>query len=67
MDEIGEYVPSPELTVVRQQGDHRLTKHPRHEDYSVWFRGRIVAQGGWVLMETVFNRMGVGSLQLRRD
>lgn len=49
-----DYVPSPELTVRAHQDNFRLTKHPRHDDFMVWEGGRIVAQGGRILMERIF-------------
>ncbi|RVI11992.1 hypothetical protein U8C33_24275 [Sinorhizobium meliloti] len=66
VDDIGEFVPSPELAILRQQGDGSPC-NPRHQDYSVRFKGCIVAQGRRVLMENIFNRISVGSLEVRRD
>ncbi|MCG5484048.1 MAG: hypothetical protein KK482_10045 [Sinorhizobium meliloti] len=48
------FVPSPEILVLRTNGNFRLTRHPRHEDYSVWDRDRIIAQGGKALTERIF-------------
>lgn len=49
------FVHSTEILVLKTNGNHRLTRHPRHDDYSVWDGGRVVAQGGHRLMEKVFN------------
>ncbi|MDX0260494.1 hypothetical protein [Sinorhizobium meliloti] len=49
-----QFVSSPEILTLATHGTYRLTRHPRHEDYSVWDGGRIVAQGGRGLMEKVF-------------
>jgi hypothetical protein len=48
------FVNSPEILVVHQRGPHRLTKHPRHDDYSVWYGNTIVAQGGRAMTERIF-------------
>ncbi|MDW9532286.1 hypothetical protein RWE87_02070 [Sinorhizobium meliloti] len=49
-----EFVGSPEIMTLRTKGTFRLTQQVRHEDYSVWEGGRIIAQGGRPLMERVF-------------
>lgn len=51
---LADYVPSPELIVLAHQDNFRLTKARNHEDYVVWEGGRIVAEGGRVLMERIF-------------
>ncbi|RVE80119.1 hypothetical protein CN227_18660 [Sinorhizobium meliloti] len=53
-DEVPDFVPSPEILTLLTNAKFRLVRHPRHEDYSVWEGGRIVAQGGRELMERVF-------------
>ncbi|MDX0270927.1 hypothetical protein GOC13_24580 [Sinorhizobium meliloti] len=53
-DDIGEYVPSPELIPIKTKLGFIITKTDRHEDYSVWYKGRVIAQGGFPLMEKVF-------------
>ncbi|MBY5849762.1 hypothetical protein HFN51_04220 [Rhizobium leguminosarum] len=49
-----EFVYSPEILVLAQQGLHRWTKHPRHGDYAVWHSNKIVAQGGPAMTERIY-------------
>lgn len=49
-----QFVYSPEILTLETHGTYRLTRHIRHEDYSVWNGGQIIAQGGRPLMERVF-------------
>lgn len=48
------FVPSDEIIILAHQEPYRLTKAPKHEDYTVWKDGRVITQGGRVLMERVF-------------
>lgn len=54
MDDIGEYVPSPELIPLKTKMGFLITKTDRQEDYTVWYKGRVIAQGSFPLMERVF-------------
>lgn len=56
-----QFVSSPEILILQTNGSYRLTRHPRHEDYAVWDRERIIAQGSRPLMEWVFRRLGPAS------
>lgn len=49
-----QFISSPEIFTLKTKGTHRLTQQARHDDFSVWDGGRIVAQGGRALMERVF-------------
>jgi hypothetical protein len=50
-----QFVSSPEILTLQTEGSYRLTRHSRHEDFAVWDRGRIIAQGGRSLVERVFH------------
>ncbi|TCR92614.1 hypothetical protein [Rhizobium sp. BK376] len=45
---------SPEITVLKQKGPHRWTRHPKHADFAVWYGNTIVAQGGQELTERIY-------------
>lgn len=49
-----EYIGSPELAVLTNQGSFWLTKAKTVEDYAVWQGNRIIAQGGYRLMLHIF-------------
>jgi len=49
-----EYAHSSELVVVKQVGEWRLTKGPKHPEHTVWHRGTIVATGSDKLATRVF-------------